>query len=205
MHPVGMPLFHRGVLLLRKAYGDKIEGNQMVREVQDFTDRGNAVSVRIKTGPHSAEADGMCGEKDVFSSGREILFLQCGVHAVEKPLFISAHHNGQRCTGGHFSVRESIRELYQQFTVINHDELPWLPVHCAGCTHGGMQQSCNLIVGHGCVLINPDADAPQDVHISFILQKLFRNGIADFHCSFFSGQIAFECNNPCIPFKPNSD
>ena len=74
MHPVGMPLFHRGMLLLRIADGDKIERNQMVREVQDVPDRGNAVVVRIKAGPHSAEADGMGGEKDVFRSSREVLF-----------------------------------------------------------------------------------------------------------------------------------
>ena len=61
MHPVGMPLFHRGVLLLRIADGDKIEGNQMVREVEDFPDRDNAVVVRIKASPHSAEADCMGG------------------------------------------------------------------------------------------------------------------------------------------------
>ncbi len=145
MHPLRPPLIHRWLRRERVSYGNETERHYTGGDTQYFRRCFHAVIVRIKARPHSPEPKCMCGKKNIFRRGREVLHPKRRVVAIEKSLLVATHHYHKRRVSGHLCIRQRRRKTPPQRGIVHRYKFPRLPVDTRWRTHCRMEQRIGFL------------------------------------------------------------
>ena len=130
--------------LCRDTNRDDVQRDDVLRDAKELAERGDTLLLGVNSTPGATIAKGVCCKEHVLCGRRTVL------DPVARDLlegWLGADNNGH--TGGldKRGVGVHLVDLGKHGLVADHNKVPWLGVHGAGCVHPGLNNLAHVFVG----------------------------------------------------------